>query len=64
MRWCLFAVNSDRLFTVSENDLKTVYGCKSVHLISYVRGIGDVDEVLKPLPGAHANKRCRIQKRS
>lgn len=46
-----FSVNSYRLFTVTPADLTSAYGCKSVHLMDHVRGLGDVDEVLKPLPG-------------
>ncbi len=46
-----FSVNSYRLFTATEADLKASYGCKVVHLMPHVRGLGDVDEVLKPLPG-------------
>lgn len=46
-----FDVDSYRLFTVTVDDLKRAYGCKTVHLMKHVHGIGDVDEVLKPLPG-------------
>ena len=46
-----FSVSSDRLFGLTENDLRAAYGCKTTHLMRYVSGIGDVDEVLKPLPG-------------
>jgi hypothetical protein len=46
-----FSVNSQRLFKLTEEDLKAAYGCKSVHLMKHVAGLGDVDEVLKPLSG-------------
>lgn len=46
-----FCVDSYRLFTVTVQDLMTAYGCKTVHLMKHVNGIGDVDEVLKPLSG-------------
>lgn len=46
-----FSVDSYRLFTVTPADLAQAYGCKTVHLMPHVRGLGDVDEVLKPLPG-------------
>lgn len=46
-----FAVDSSRLSGLTEEDLQSAYGCKQVHLMQYLRGIGDVDEVLKPLPG-------------
>ena len=46
-----FAVDSYRLFTVTPQDLTGAYGCKTAHIMPHVHGIGDVDEVLKPLPG-------------
>lgn len=46
-----FAVDSSRLSGLTEEDLQSAYGCKQVHLMQYLRGIGDVDEVLKPLSG-------------
>lgn len=46
-----FSVNSYRLFSVTQDDLMQSYGCKVSHLMTHVRGLGDVDEVLKPLPG-------------
>ncbi|MDD5627599.1 MAG: agmatine deiminase family protein [Elusimicrobia bacterium] len=46
-----FAIDSYRLFTVTPQDLTGAYGCKTVHIMPHVHGIGDVDEVLKPLPG-------------
>lgn len=45
-----FSVNSRRLYDVTESDLLNAYGCKSVHFLKHLSGIGDVDEVLKPLP--------------
>lgn len=46
-----FSINSYRLFTVKEEDLRTAYGCKTTHILQHYHGIGDVDEVLKPLHG-------------
>jgi hypothetical protein len=46
-----FSVKSDRLFNLTESDLIRAYGCKTVHLMPYKHGLGDVDEVLKPLSG-------------
>ena len=45
-----FSVKSTRLFNTTEADLKNAYGCKTVHFLKHLTGIGDVDEVLKPLP--------------
>jgi hypothetical protein len=44
-----FSVNSYRLFTVTTSDLQQAYGCRTTHLMNHVRGLGDADEVLKPL---------------
>jgi agmatine/peptidylarginine deiminase len=44
-----FTINSERRFTTTENDLRNVYGCKDVKILRHVSGIGDVDEVLKPI---------------
>ncbi len=46
-----FSVNSSRLFNMTESDIKGIFGCTTVHLLPYVAGIGDVDEVVKILPG-------------
>lgn len=46
-----FSIDSDRLFSLNANDIKTIFGCREVHLLDHVAGIGDVDEVIKPLPG-------------
>ncbi|MBI5241512.1 MAG: agmatine deiminase family protein [Elusimicrobia bacterium] len=46
-----FAVDSYRLFTATAGDLAAAYGCKTVRIMPHVHGIGDVDEVLKTLPG-------------
>jgi|GEM_PF-3356513 len=46
-----FSVDSYRLFTVTPQDLAGAYGCKTAHIMPHVHGLGDVDEVLKPLPG-------------
>lgn len=44
-----FTVDSERKFTTTENDLKNIYGCKQVHYLRHISGIGDVDEVMKPI---------------
>jgi hypothetical protein len=46
-----FVINSERLFGLSESDLQRILGCKTATLLPHVAGIGDVDEVLKPIPG-------------
>jgi len=46
-----FTVDSDRLYDMDAETLKNIYGCKDVKMMPYVSGIGDVDEVIKPLPG-------------
>lgn len=45
-----FSVQSSRLFNTTEEDLLFAYGCKKVHFLKHLSGIGDVDEVIKPLP--------------
>ncbi len=44
-----FIVDSSRRFNTTENDYYAAYGCKKVHLMDFVSGIGDIDEVLKPV---------------
>lgn len=44
-----FTIDSYRRFTTTENDLRSVYGCREVHILKHEAGIGDVDEVMKPL---------------
>lgn len=44
-----FIVDSSRRFNSTENDYYAAYGCKDVHLMTHVSGIGDIDEVLKPI---------------
>jgi agmatine/peptidylarginine deiminase len=44
-----FIVDSFRRFTSTENDYKSAYGCKEVHLMKHVGGLGDIDEMIKPL---------------
>ena len=44
-----FTIDSYRRFTTTENDLRNVYGCKDVHILKHYSGIGDVDEVVKPI---------------
>lgn len=46
-----FTVDSSRLFNLDADDLRYAYGCNEVHILPYLKGIGDVDEVIKPLPG-------------
>lgn len=46
-----FSVDSERLYDMTEDVLKSVYGCKKVKFMPHTSGIGDVDEVLKPLSG-------------
>ena len=44
-----FTIDSERRFTTTENDLRNVYGCKDVKILRHMSGIGDVDEVMKPI---------------
>jgi hypothetical protein len=44
-----FTINSERRFTTTESDLRNVYGCKDVKILRHLSGIGDVDEVVKPI---------------
>ena len=44
-----FSVDSDRLFDMSPSEIQDIYGCASIHMLDHVAGIGDVDEVIKPL---------------
>lgn len=44
-----FTIDSERRFTTTENDLRHVYGCKDVKILRHTSGIGDVDEVMKPI---------------
>ncbi len=46
-----FSIDSYRLFGTTSADIIAAYGCKTHHIMPHVSGIGDVDEVLKPLPG-------------
>ncbi len=48
-----FSVLGRRRFGLSANDLMNAYGCKVVHDLPHVAGIGDVDEVLKPIGNGH-----------
>jgi hypothetical protein len=45
-----FAIDSSRLFGLNDVDLQNLYGCRKVSLLPHIAGIGDVDEVIKPLP--------------
>ena len=44
-----FSVNSFRLFDLNKDEIQSFFGCKSVTLLDHVAGLGDVDEVIKPL---------------
>jgi agmatine/peptidylarginine deiminase len=44
-------VNSRRLFGLNPEVLKEAYGCKNLRVLEHKKGLGDVDEVIKPLPG-------------
>ena len=44
-----FTVNSERLFDLVASDIQDMFGCASVHVLDHLAGIGDVDEVIKPL---------------
>jgi hypothetical protein len=44
-----FTIDSERRFTTTESDLRNVYGCKEIKVLRHVSGIGDVDEVMKPV---------------
>ncbi len=46
-----FTVKSRRMFDTTEEDLKEAYGCRKVTAFKHLRGLGDVDEVIKPLTG-------------
>jgi hypothetical protein len=44
-----FSVDSYRRFTITPDDFVNAYGCKNFHSLQHYSGIGDVDEVVKPL---------------
>jgi hypothetical protein len=44
-----FIVDSFRRFTSTDADYKSAYGCKTVHLMPHVGGLGDIDEMIKPI---------------
>jgi hypothetical protein len=44
-----FIVDSFRRFTSTDADYKSAYGCKEVHLMEHVGGLGDIDEMIKPI---------------
>jgi hypothetical protein len=46
-----FVVDSSRLFGLDPQDVKDNYGCNHLELLPFRAGIGDVDEVIKPMPG-------------
>ncbi|MGE0632596.1 MAG: agmatine deiminase family protein [Pseudobdellovibrionaceae bacterium] len=46
-----FTVNSYRLFDMTADAIKTLYGCKNVEVLPHLVGLGDIDEVIKPLSG-------------
>jgi hypothetical protein len=45
-----FTVVGPRTFGTTSADLMRYYGCRNVTELPYIYGIGDVDEVIKPLP--------------
>lgn len=46
-----FVVNSYRRFNSTDEDMYQAYGCKALHVMPHVAGLGDIDEVIKPLGG-------------
>lgn len=46
-----FVVDSTRMFGLTREDILQNYGCASLEMLPHEAGIGDVDEVIKPLPG-------------
>lgn len=46
-----FIVEGPRSFSLTDEMLRSAYGCVDVHRFPHVSGIGDVDEVIKILPG-------------
>lgn len=46
-----FVVDSYRRFNSTDEDMAQAYGCKALHVMPHAAGLGDVDEVLKPLGG-------------
>jgi hypothetical protein len=49
-----FVIDSGRLYNLSAEQLRAMYGCAQTEFLPYLSGIGDVDEVLKILPGKKA----------
>lgn len=45
-----FSIDSYRMFGTTGEEIKNGYGCKTHTMLKHLAGIGDVDEVLKPLP--------------
>lgn len=46
-----FTIDSPRLYNLTEEHMNKTYGCAKTQVLPWMAGIGDVDEVLKPLPG-------------
>jgi len=46
-----FSVNSYRLFDLNADEIQSFFGCRSVTLLDHLAGLGDVDEVIKPIAG-------------
>jgi hypothetical protein len=46
-----FVVDSSRMFGLDPQDVKEHYGCNHIEALPFRAGIGDVDEVIKPMPG-------------
>lgn len=44
-----FVVDSYRRFNSTDEDMRQAYGCKNLHVMRHAAGLGDIDEVIKPL---------------
>lgn len=44
-----FSIDSERMFNTTGSDIYNAYGCKTWRQFEHLSGIGDVDEVIKPL---------------
>lgn len=49
-----FVIDSARLYNLTAEHMRTMYGCAQTEILPHLSGIGDVDEVLKLLPGKKA----------
>jgi len=59
-----FVIESRRLYGLKDKVLISNYGCVKVHRFKHIDGIGDVDEVIKPLPNGQVltNQRSYVKK--